>query len=65
MAVFISMEDFDRLYDQEGYSSVLVEAKSLDYIDAIEEEIDSLLNRKEEKVDIRDFESLIESVEEV
>ncbi|AAB89778.1 conserved hypothetical protein [Archaeoglobus fulgidus DSM 4304] len=64
MAVFISMEDFDRLYDQEGYTSVIVEAESLEYIEAIEEEIDSTLNKKDEKVDIRDFESLIESVEE-
>jgi putative ABC transport system permease protein len=64
MAVFISMEDFDRLYDQEGYTSVIVEAESLEYIEAIEEEIDSTLNKKDEKVDIRDFESLIERVEE-
>lgn len=64
MAVFLSFEDFDKIFDQEGYSSVIIEAKSLDYIDALVEQIDTLVNRKEEKVEIRDFESMIESIEE-
>ncbi|MBO8180649.1 MAG: ABC transporter permease [Archaeoglobus sp.] len=64
MAVFISMDDFDNLYDQEGYSLVVIEAESIAYVDTIEESIDSLINKKDEKVEIRDFQSLIESVEE-
>jgi len=62
-AVFLSMEDFDKIYSQEGYTSIVIKAESLDFIKDVEESIDSSVNRKDEKVDIRDFQSLIQSVE--
>ncbi len=61
-AVFLSVEDFDKLFDR-GYTSVVIQVESLDYIDAVEKSIDHAVNRRDEKVDIRDFESLIENIE--
>jgi len=61
-AVFLSVEDFDKLFDR-GYTSVVIQVESLDYIDTVEKSIDHAVNRRDEKVDIRDFESLIENIE--
>jgi putative ABC transport system permease protein len=63
-AVFLSMEDFDRIFEKEGYTSIVVKASSLEFVKDVEKKIDELVNRKQQKVEIRDFESLIRNVEE-
>jgi ABC-type antimicrobial peptide transport system permease subunit len=58
------MEDFDRIFEKEGYTSIVVKASSLEFVKDVEKKIDELVNRKQQKVEMRDFESLIRNVEE-
>jgi putative ABC transport system permease protein len=62
-AVFLSVDDFDKLFDKD-YSMVVVKAESLDYIDSIASSIDSIVNKREEKVEVMKLESILETIED-
>jgi len=62
-AVFLSVDDFDKLFNK-GYTTVVVKAENLDYIDSIADNINDIVNRRDEKVEVMKLKSVLETIEE-
>lgn len=62
-AVFLSVDDFEKLSDQ-GYTMAVVKADTIEHIDWIAESIYDAINTRDEKINIRTLESILENIEE-
>jgi len=63
-AVFLSIDDFDRLFDEE-YSMVIVKVKDLDDVERFKESVDKMINSREKKVSVFEMRIILERIDEV
>ncbi|ADB57748.1 ABC transporter permease [Archaeoglobus profundus] len=61
-AIILPTEDFDKLFDKEGYTMVIVKVDEIENIDNLKEYIKSVINRKESKVSVFEMRSIIEGI---
>ncbi|MDF2955850.1 ABC transporter permease [Candidatus Alkanophaga liquidiphilum] len=63
-AIIISEKLFSTLYEPEGYDFVIVRVEDIDKVEAVKEEIENRLNKKEEVVSVMEMKMIVESLKE-
>ena len=63
--VFVSMREFDRIFNEKGYTMVIVMVRSLKDVDAFKDAVERTVNRKEEKISVFEMSIIIERIKEI